>query len=103
MDPSTSSDQQPVSGATLSPFYQYTEHARWIQINNIWDRIEKVLYLLMDAFLNIYFIRAVNANLVSNGLQKYNRLVLFNKHMIVVSLLMDVLIIVAMWIPNGFV
>ncbi|KAJ4984244.1 hypothetical protein SVAN01_10285 [Stagonosporopsis vannaccii] len=77
--------------------------SRWIHINNIWDRIEKVLYLLIDAFLNVYFIREVQANLVSNGLEKYNRLVLFNKHMIVVSLLMDVLIIVAMWIPNGFV
>lgn len=75
----------------------------WIHINNIWDRLEKVLYLLIDGFLNIYFMRVVKANLVRNGLEKYNKLVLFNKHMIVVSLLMDVMIIAAMWIPNGFV
>lgn len=75
----------------------------WIHINNIWDRIEKVLYLLIDGFLNFYFMRVVNANLVKNGLQKYNKLVSFNKVMIVVSLLMDVMIIAAMSIPNGFV
>lgn len=77
--------------------------SRWVHINNIWDRIEKVIYLLIDGFLNFCFIRAVKANLVSNGLEKYNRLVLFNKHMIVISLLMDVMIIIAMSIPNGFV
>lgn len=47
--------------------------------------------------------RVVKANLVKNGLEKYNKLVLFNQHMIVISLLMDVMIIAAMWIPNGFV
>jgi hypothetical protein len=57
----------------------------------------------MDAYLNIYFIRTVKENLVANGLQKYNRLVRFNSFMIVVSLLMDVVIIGAMSLPNGFV
>ena len=47
--------------------------------------------------------RAVNANLVKNGLEKYNKLVRFNRHMIIISLLMDVMIIIAMWVPNGFV
>ncbi|KAG9199206.1 hypothetical protein G6514_008953 [Epicoccum nigrum] len=74
----------------------------WIHINNIWDRIEKVLYLLIDGFLNFYFMRVVRANLVKNGLKKYKKLVLFNKYMIVISLLMDVMIIAAMWIPNGY-
>ncbi|KAL1602195.1 hypothetical protein SLS59_004882 [Nothophoma quercina] len=76
---------------------------RWIHTNNIWDRIEKVLYLCIDGFLNFYFMRAVNANLVKNGLGKYNKLVRFNRHMIIISLLMDVMIIIAMWVPNGFV
>jgi hypothetical protein len=47
--------------------------------------------------------RVVRQNLVKNGLEKYNKLVQFNQHMIVISLLMDVMIIAAMWIPNGFV
>lgn len=47
--------------------------------------------------------RVVKANLVKNGLEKYRKLVLFNQHMIVISLMMDVMIIAAMSIPNGFV
>ncbi|KAL7770795.1 hypothetical protein CFE70_000734 [Pyrenophora teres f. teres 0-1] len=76
---------------------------RWIYVNSIWDRTEKVLFLLLDGYLNYYFIRVVNADLVRNGLTKYNRLVRFNKRMIVVSLSLDVVIIGAMSIPNGFV
>jgi hypothetical protein len=76
---------------------------RWIHINNIWDRTEKGLYLILDAFLNYCFIRVVKANLIEYGLEKYNTLVRFNQCMIVVSLLMDVMIIAAMSLPNGFV
>jgi hypothetical protein len=75
----------------------------YIHINNIWDRTEKGIYLLVDGALNFYFIRVVRTNLVVNGLQKYNRLVRFNERIIVVSLLMDAMIIGAMSIPNGFV
>jgi hypothetical protein len=59
--------------------------------------------LFLDAFLNYYFIRVVDANLLKHGLKKYNRLVQFSKRIIIVSLLMDVLIIAAMSVPNGFV
>ncbi|KAL1605542.1 hypothetical protein SLS59_003344 [Nothophoma quercina] len=72
-------------------------------INEYWDRIEKFLYLLVDAALNWYFLKTVKANLISNGLTKYNRLVRFNQRIVVVSLLMDVMIIAAMSIPNSFV
>lgn len=75
---------------------------RYIHINNIWDRTEKVIYLILDACLNWYFIRTVKHNLVVNGLQKYSRLVRFNQRIIIISLLMDVMIIGAMSIPNGF-
>ncbi|KAH9861703.1 hypothetical protein J1614_011456 [Plenodomus biglobosus] len=76
---------------------------RWVHINTYWDRTEKVIYLFVDAALNVYFIRVVKENLVRNGLQKYDRLVRFNQRMIGVSILMDVMIIAAMDIPNGFV
>jgi hypothetical protein len=59
--------------------------------------------LIVDAYLNIYFIRTVKANLVSNGLQKYNKLVRFNQGMIVISLLMDIVILGTMSLPNGLV
>ncbi|KAJ4345398.1 uncharacterized protein N0V89_011528 [Didymosphaeria variabile] len=75
----------------------------YILVNEIWDRIEKVIYLLIDAALNWYFLKVVKANLINNGLQKYNKLLRFNQKIIVVSLLMDVMIIAAMSIPNSFI
>ncbi|OSS44969.1 hypothetical protein B5807_09170 [Epicoccum nigrum] len=72
-------------------------------INEYWDRVEKFLYLFVDAALNWYFLKTVRANLISNGLTKYNRLVTFNQRIVVISLLMDVMIIAAMSIPNSFV
>lgn len=71
--------------------------------NMIWDRIEKVLYLLVDAGLNWYFLRTVKSNLINNGLAKYDKLVSFNKKMVVLSPSMDVMIIAAMSIPNSLV
>ncbi|KAL6703502.1 hypothetical protein ACN47E_009600 [Coniothyrium glycines] len=72
-------------------------------INEIWDRIEKGLYLIVDAALNWYFLKTVKSNLINNGLTKYNKLVRFNQNIVIVSLLMDVMIIGAMSIPNSFV
>ncbi|KAI8938180.1 hypothetical protein NX059_005845 [Plenodomus lindquistii] len=76
---------------------------KWVRFNTYWDRAEKVVYLFVDAALNVYFIRVVRENLVRNGLYKYDRLVQFNQRIIVVSMLMDIMIIAAMDIPNGFV
>ncbi|KAJ8118363.1 hypothetical protein OPT61_g629 [Boeremia exigua] len=76
---------------------------RYHVINEYWDRVEKFLYLIVDAALNWYFLKTVKANLISNGLTKYNRLVRFNQRIVIISLLMDVMIIVAMSIPNSFV
>jgi hypothetical protein len=76
---------------------------RYILVNEIWDRIEKVVYLVIDALLNWYFLKTVKANLINNGLQKYHKLFRFNQRIIAISLLMDVMIIAAMSIPNSFV
>lgn len=76
--------------------------SRYIHVNEIWDRIEKVIYLAIDAALNWYFLKVVKANLINNGLEKYNKLLHFNQKIIVLSLLMDVMIIAAMSIPNSF-
>ncbi|EPE28170.1 hypothetical protein GLAREA_04961 [Glarea lozoyensis ATCC 20868] len=77
--------------------------AEYGRINNIWDRCEKVIYLLVDAALNWYFIRTVQHKLVDQGLVKYNRLVRFNMWIIGLSLSMDVLIISMMSLKNSFV
>ncbi|RYC58540.1 hypothetical protein CHU98_g7681 [Xylaria longipes] len=75
----------------------------YIHINEWWDRVEKVIYMLTDAFLNIYFIRTVQHGLVRNGLTKYRGLVHFNMMIVGFSLSMDLLIITMMSLPNTFV
>jgi hypothetical protein len=53
--------------------------------------MSKVIILLVDAALNIYFIRSVKQRLVKyHGLKKYAALVTFNTRLMVVSILMDV-------------
>jgi hypothetical protein len=63
---------------------------RFIAINEIWDRIEKVLFLLADAGLNAYFLYLVRSRLISKGLDKYKLLFKFNSAIVFVSLAMDV-------------
>jgi hypothetical protein len=76
---------------------------RYEYINVVWDRCEKVIYLLVDAILNWYFIRIVQKRLVRQGLVKYDRLVRFNVWIISFSLAMDLLIIGMMSLNNSFV
>ncbi|KAK2023760.1 hypothetical protein LX32DRAFT_697656 [Colletotrichum zoysiae] len=76
---------------------------RYIEINEWWDRCEKVIYLIVDGALNIYFVRIVQKNLVTHGLTEYKRLTRFNMFIIGFSLSMDVLIIAMMSLKNTFV
>lgn len=76
---------------------------RYIHINEVWDRCEKCIYLVVDGALNYYFIRSVKTRLVHQGLIKYDRLVRFNEGMVILSLSMDCLIIGMMSLNNGFV
>ncbi|RSL38926.1 hypothetical protein CEP53_014462 [Fusarium sp. AF-6] len=76
---------------------------RYIWINEWWDRCEKVIYLLVDATLNLYFIHVVRVNLIIHGLTKYKRLTHFNMFIIGFSLSMDILIITMMSLKNTFV
>lgn len=78
-------------------------NCRYIDINAVWDRIEKIIILLIDATLNWYFIRVVKARLVTQGLTKYDKLVQFNVKIVMVSLTMDALIIGLMSLKNGAV
>ncbi|KAI9640590.1 hypothetical protein NHQ30_010889 [Ciborinia camelliae] len=76
---------------------------RYIWLNDIWDRCEKAIYLLVDAMLNYYFMRTVHRQLVGNGMQKYKALIKFNAVLVAFSLSMDVLIIGMMSLDNSFV
>ncbi|KAF2686643.1 hypothetical protein K458DRAFT_362841 [Lentithecium fluviatile CBS 122367] len=76
----------------------------FVDINNIWDKISKVLIMLVDAGLNWYFLRTVETRLVNqHGLVKYKPLVGFNAKLMVVSILMDGMLIGLMFLPNPVV
>lgn len=63
---------------------------RFIYLNEIWDRVEKVIYALCDGCLNAYFLYLVNKKLISQGMVKYKPLFKFNACAVVCSLSMDV-------------
>ncbi|KAK7431556.1 hypothetical protein QQZ08_001774 [Neonectria magnoliae] len=75
----------------------------WIHINEIYDRIEKGLFLIVDACLHLYFIYLIRTKLISNGLEKYNPLFRFNLAMVAVSMSLDIILIGSMSIGNGFI
>ncbi|KAI5456038.1 hypothetical protein BGZ63DRAFT_342790, partial [Mariannaea sp. PMI_226] len=75
----------------------------WPHINAIWDRIEKSIYLIVDACLNGLFIYTVKKSLVEYGLTKYDALVRFNMFIIGFSLSMDLLIIGMISLHSHFV
>ncbi|KAG9128148.1 hypothetical protein FRC07_004260 [Ceratobasidium sp. 392] len=77
--------------------------SKFHDINLVWDRIEKCLYLVTDGILNWMFVDIIRKRLVSMGLKKYDQLVKFNERIIIVSLSMDVLIIGMMSYRNDFV
>lgn len=76
---------------------------QYVTINFYWDRMEKVIFLLVDAGLNLYFIYLVRSKLIANGLAKYMPLYRFNLFMVGVSVSLDVILIGSMSIPNDFV
>ncbi|KAI1335915.1 hypothetical protein F5Y15DRAFT_419373 [Xylariaceae sp. FL0016] len=75
----------------------------WVHINSIWDRIEKSIFLILDASLNAYFIYMVRSRLLANGLLKYRPLFHFNIAMIFVSVSADIVLIGMMSLPNDLV
>ncbi|KAK1990439.1 hypothetical protein LX36DRAFT_716764 [Colletotrichum falcatum] len=72
----------------------------YIQINEIWDRIEKGIFLLVDAGLNLTFIYLVKSRLIASGLTKYTVLFKFNLAMIGISMSLDIILIGLMSLPN---
>lgn len=75
----------------------------YVTINFYWDRMEKVIFCLVDAGLNLYFIYLVRSKLIANGLSKYMPLYRFNLFMVGVSVSLDVILIGSMSISNDFV
>ncbi|EEU41714.1 uncharacterized protein NECHADRAFT_87702 [Fusarium vanettenii 77-13-4] len=75
-----------------------------VRINAYWDRVSKVLILLVDAGLNWYFLRTVKKRLLrQHQLKKYEPLVGFNAKLMIVSIAMDGMLIGLMSLPNQVV
>jgi len=62
----------------------------WMNANDIWDRGEKVCFLVFDVAINLYFVNRVRTTLIENGLTKYQTLYWFNISMITFAILLDV-------------
>ncbi|KAF8918113.1 hypothetical protein CPB85DRAFT_1430726 [Mucidula mucida] len=75
----------------------------YIRTDKWYDRFEKSIYLLLDVTLNILFIRLVKGRLVDHGLTKYNKVMKFNQHIIVISVGMDILLLGVTGLRNPFV
>ncbi|CRK18261.1 hypothetical protein BN1723_006753 [Verticillium longisporum] len=74
-----------------------------IHANNIWDRIEKGIFLIIDLGLNLTFIYLVRSRLIASGLTKYTVLFRFNLAMICISMSLDIMIIGLMSLPNTLI
>lgn len=75
----------------------------YIHINDIFDRCEKAIYLLLDAALNFYFCYLVKTKLIRGGMTKYTPLYKFNMSIVFVSLSMDALLIGMMSMTNQLI
>ena len=64
-----------------------------ITLNNVWERVEKSFFLVLDLGLNLLFLYLVRSRLISGGLTKYWRLYNFNVGIAVVSTCMDILLL----------
>ena len=62
----------------------------WMRVDNYVDHAQKIVYLLLDLSLNLYFLYLVRTKLVAAGLQKYKKLFWFNAAIVWVSMSMDV-------------
>lgn len=75
---------------------------RMVALNEIWERIEKSFFLIIDCGLNLYFLYLVRYRLIADGLSKYWRLFYFNAAILLVSLSMDTMLLGMLSLPNPF-
>ncbi|OLL24037.1 hypothetical protein NEOLI_004573 [Neolecta irregularis DAH-3] len=70
----------------------------FIYVRSNRNRIEKISYSIIDAFLNFFFIYLVNFKLRAFGFRKYESLLRFNVRIVFISLIMDVILCGTMWL-----
>ncbi|KAK8103109.1 hypothetical protein PG984_016255 [Apiospora sp. TS-2023a] len=72
---------------------------RYVHLNQVWVRVEKSLFAVIDTSLNIYFLWAVRTQLIANGLTKYRALFRCNIGMAFISISLDLILIGSMSLP----
>ncbi|KAF5976833.1 glutathione s-transferase [Fusarium coicis] len=73
------------------------------EINIVWDRTEKAIFLIVDLGLNLYFIYLVRSRLIACGLTKYTELFHFNVVMVFISVSLDCVLMGATFLPSPVV
>ncbi|KAF4503301.1 glutathione s-transferase [Fusarium agapanthi] len=73
------------------------------EINIVWDRTEKAIFLIVDLSLNLYFIYLVRSRLIACGLTKYTQLFHFNLVMVIISVSLDCVLMGATFLPSPVV
>ncbi|KAH7021705.1 hypothetical protein B0J12DRAFT_733321 [Macrophomina phaseolina] len=71
-----------------------------ILVNNIFERIDKSFFLLLDFGLNLYFLYLVRYRLIADGLSKYWPLFKFNAAIVVIPVAMDAVLLGLLSLPN---
>jgi hypothetical protein len=61
----------------------------FIRLNDIWDRLEKAIFSVIDLALNTYFMWLVKSKLVASGLTQYNVLYKYNLIIVCISISLD--------------
>ncbi|KAL7943367.1 hypothetical protein V8C42DRAFT_359089 [Trichoderma barbatum] len=74
---------------------------RWVRINEIWDRCEKVIFCIIDLSLNIRFMYLVRSRLIKCGLSKYIPVYRLNLVLVSFSMCLDVSLIGLMSLSSG--
>ena len=70
--------------------------------NIIFEKVEKIFFLIIDLGLNLYFLYLVRYRLIEDGLGKYWRLFNFNAGMVGISTTMDILLLGFLSLPNPY-
>lgn len=70
----------------------------FIRINDVWDRIEKSIFAVIDMSLNVYFMCLVRSKLVASGLRRYDIVWKHNVFMVFISISLDVSIYSSPWL-----
>ncbi|KAL7928050.1 hypothetical protein V8C35DRAFT_285565 [Trichoderma chlorosporum] len=74
---------------------------RWIHINQIWDRVEKGIFCIIDLSLNIRFMYLVRSRLIKGGLSKYIPLYRLNLVWVCFSISLDITLIGLLSLQSG--